>query len=133
MEEIKRFLIIDDDRANNMLCQIILKKAFGRAEIISYEEPRTALDYIKSRYTNSNENLKTVLFLDINMPDITGWEFLDIFKNFDDKIRKQFSIYMLSSSVDYKDKKMAKENTLVEGYIEKPLTRDKVNKLFTQG
>ena len=133
MEETKRYLIVDDDKANNMLCRIILKKRFDGAEITSYEEPQAALDYIKEKYSAATENKTTVLFLDINMPDLTGWEFLDIFKNFDENIRKQFIIYMLSSSVDYKDKNMAKENPLVEGYIEKPLTRDKVNKLFQQG
>lgn len=132
MEEKRRYLIVDDDRANNMLCQIILRKMFQGAEVTSFEEPRAALEYIQNNYSDSTGK-KTVLFLDINMPDITGWEFLDIFKNFDKKVRKQFVIYMLSSSVDYKDKKMAKENSLVEGYIEKPLTRDKVNKLFQQG
>lgn len=133
MKEKGRYLIVDDDRANNMLCQVILKKSFEGAEVSAYTEPRAALEYIQNEYSASTGKGTTVLFLDINMPDLTGWEFLDIFKNFDEKIRKQFIIYMLSSSVDYKDKSMAKENPLVDGYIEKPLTRDKVNKLFSQG
>jgi len=65
------------------------------------------------------------------MPDITGWEFLDIFKDFNENIRSFFTIYMLSSSVDYKDKNLATENPLVEGYIEKPLTRDKIKNIFS--
>lgn len=130
MEEKRRYLIVDDDRANNMLCQIILKKTFEGAEIISFEDPRAAIDYIQNKYSDSTGSQSTVLFLDINMPDLTGWEFLDIFKNFDEAIRKQFTIYMLSSSVDSKDKTLASENPLVEGYIEKPLTREKVKKLL---
>lgn len=130
MENLKRFLIVDDDRANNLLCKIILQKTFEGAEIVSHEFPRSALDYIVNEYSNPESKLITVLFLDINMPDISGWEFLEQFKDFDDFIKKQFVIYMLSSSVDYKDKNLAKENPLVEGYIEKPLTRDKVKNLF---
>lgn len=126
----KRYLIVDDDKANNMLCKMILKKTFEEAEVISYDSPCEALNYINSQYLISDDNLKTVIFLDINMPDITGWEFLDIFKDFNENIRNFFTIYMLSSSVDYKDKNLAKENPLVEGYIEKPLTREKIKNIF---
>ena len=126
-----RYLIVDDDKANNMLCKMILKKTFSEAEILTYDCPREALNYINSQYLISSDNFKTVLFLDINMPDITGWEFLDIFKDFDENIRSFFTIYMLSSSVDYKDKNLATENPLVEGYIEKPLTRDKIKNIFS--
>ncbi len=126
-----RYLIVDDDKANNMLCKMILKKTFSEGEILTYDCPRETLNYINSQYLISADNFKTVLFLDINMPDITGWEFLDIFKDFDENIRSFFTIYMLSSSVDYKDKNLATENPLVEGYIEKPLTREKIKNIFS--
>ena len=126
-----RYLIVDDDKANNMLCKMILKKTFSEAEILTYDCPREALNYINSQYLISADNFKTVLFLDINMPDITGWEFLDIFKDFDENIRSFFIFFMLSSSVAYKDKNLATENPLVEGYIEKPLTRDKIKNIFS--
>ncbi|MBN8569256.1 MAG: response regulator [Ignavibacteria bacterium] len=127
----KRYLIVDDDKANNMLCKMILQKTFAKAEVISYDSPREALNYINNHYLISDDNFKTVIFLDINMPDITGWEFLDIFKDFNENIRNFFTIYMLSSSVDYKDKNLATENPLVEGYIEKPLTREKIKNIFS--
>lgn len=126
-----RYLIVDDDKANNMLCKMILQKTFAEAEVISYDCPREALNYINNHCLISDDNFKTVIFLDINMPDITGWEFLDIFKDFNENIRSFFTIYMLSSSVDYKDKNLATENPLVEGYIEKPLTRDKIKNIFS--
>ncbi len=132
MENLNRFLIVDDDKANNLLCKIILQKTFEGAEIISHEFPQNALDSIINEYSKPENKLTTVLFLDINMPDISGWEFLEQFKDFDDDIKKQFVIYMLSSSVDYKDRNLAKENPLVEGYIEKPLTREKIKNLFAK-
>lgn len=131
MPENKRYLIVDDDKTNNMLCKVTLKKIFQNAEIISYEAPREALNYIKGFNDSKGALQKTTIFLDINMPDISGWEFLEEFKNFSDEIKNNFTIYMLSSSVDYKDKTQAKENPLIKGYIEKPLTRTKVIDLPT--
>ena len=130
MEAGKNYLIIDDDKSNNLLCKIILKKVLGDVEIVSYDNPRHGLAYIQQEYGSSDTNKPTVLFLDINMPDISGWELLDIYKDFDAHIHAQFTIYMLSSSVDAKDKSLAEENPFVTGFISKPLTRDVIKKLF---
>jgi CheY-like chemotaxis protein len=126
----KNFLIIDDDKSNNLLCKMILKKVLGDVDITVYDNPRAGLDYILSEYGSTEVNRPAVLFLDINMPDISGWELLDIYKNFDAHIHNQFTIYMLSSSVDAKDKSMAEQNPLVTGFISKPLTRDIIGSLF---
>lgn len=130
MAQNKRYLIVDDDKANNMLCKVILKKIFEDADVHCYESPVDALNFIKNPAAVQDGESKTVIFLDINMPELTGWEFLDEFKTFEDCIKKNYAIYMLSSSVDYKDKNMANENPFVEGYIEKPLTRNKVKELL---
>jgi len=129
MENKINYLIVDDDKANNMLCQMVLKKVLGDINTISYDLPREALNYISDEYIKPGKK-PTVLFLDINMPDISGWDFLEIFKTFDKKIHEQFTIYILSSSVDYSDKNKAGENPFVTGFISKPLTRDAVKKLF---
>lgn len=63
------------------------------------------------------------LFLDINMPTITGWEFLEKFQEFTDSVKNQFNIYMLSSSIDPSDIQRAKLNPLVIDFIEKPLSK----------
>jgi len=130
MAQNTRYLIVDDDKANNMLCKVIINKIIDNADVHCYEAPREALNYIKCCNDSKEALLKTTIFLDINMPDLTGWEFLEEFKDFSEEVKNNFTIYMLSSSVDYKDKNQAKENPLVEGYIEKPLTRAKVSELL---
>lgn len=132
MKPVKRYLIVDDDKSNNLLCKMVLKKVLGDIDITTYENPREGLSYIESEYKNTEFNSPTILFLDINMPDISGWEFLEIYKDYSENIHKQFTIYMLSSSVDYKDKSLAEENPLVKGFISKPLTRDIVSNLFKE-
>lgn len=130
MEPKKRYLIVDDDKANNLLCKVVLKKVLGEIDIVSFDKPQEALDYIANEYSKSHEESRTYFFLDINMPEITGWEFLERFKHYDKKILNQFTTYILSSSVNSQDKELAQHNPLVNDYIEKPLTRETVKNLF---
>jgi two-component SAPR family response regulator len=130
MKAISRFLIIDDDPSNNFLCEIILKKTVSGLDIRSFIQPEIAVDYIKNEYLNGTA-VPTVLFLDINMPVMTGWDFLQTLETFDDKIIQQFTIYIVSSSVDQSDKKRAIENPLVIDYIEKPVTAEKLRQILS--
>lgn len=125
---IQRFIIVDDDPINNIFCQTIIEMVFPEAEIQTYTDPETALAFIKSTYTSINAP-ETVLLLDINMPALTGWEFLDTFEQFDSVARDKIKVYMLSSSIDTRDKERASGNKNVLGYLEKPLTVENVNQL----
>jgi two-component SAPR family response regulator len=130
MRAISRFLIIDDDPSNNFLCEIMLKKTIAGMEIRTFLQPEIAVDFIKKEYSNGNA-VPTILFLDINMPVMTGWDFLETLEAFDDKIIQHFTIYIVSSSVDQMDKKRAVENPLVIDYIEKPVTVEKLKKILS--
>jgi CheY-like chemotaxis protein len=125
-----RFLLVDDDPLNNYLTKMILKKSFEGAYVKDFTIPEEGLEFIKTepRHTPSGE--KTILFLDINMPTLTGWEFLEAFEHFDASIKEQYDIYILSSSVNISDLNLAKENPLVLDFIEKPLNKAKLVKIF---
>lgn len=124
-------MVVDDDPTTTMLCKIIFNKFSKEPGTKLFTEPETALASIKEEYSHTNAIISTILFLDINMPAMTGWEFLEMFKEFSEDIRKQFTIYLLSSSVDERDKEKAKENPLVRGFISKPLTVDRLKELFS--
>jgi CheY-like chemotaxis protein len=113
-------IVIDDDPINNMLCKILIKNASGSSEIQTFTMAERALDYIINTYPASE--IYSLLFLDINMPTLSGWEFLDRYEKLDDQIKKQIRIYMVSSSIDPRDRKRAKENKNVVDYISKPLS-----------
>jgi response regulator RpfG family c-di-GMP phosphodiesterase len=127
MSEI-RFMIIDDDPGNNMLCEILIKKTIGEADIQTFTEPAIAVDFIRKEYSNGHA-VHTVVLLDINMPVMTGWDVLEKFKTFDESIKRRFNIYLVSSSIDQRDKERAKENPIVADYIEKPLTAEMLRKI----
>ncbi|HEY6976817.1 MAG TPA: response regulator [Chitinophagaceae bacterium] len=130
MKAFSRFLIIDDDPSNNFLCEIMVKKAMAGMDIQSFLQPEIAVDYIKKEYANGNV-VPTVLFLDINMPVMTGWDVLKMLETFDETIIRQLTIYLVSSSVDQMDKKRASENPLVMDYIEKPVTVEKLKQILS--
>lgn len=125
----KHFLIVDDDRQNNFLTEMALRKSFEQVEVTVFICPELALEYIQTRFQHTIDN-KTTIILDINMPTMTGWEFIEKFKTFREPIKKQFCIYMLSSSIDPLDINRAMTNPLVLDLIEKPLNRLVVAKLF---
>ena len=124
------FIVVDDDPMNNLICKHIIHKYNGGAEILIFTEPEKALKMIVETFDGITENPETVLFLDINMPSMNGWEFLNEFENFTKKIQQQISIYILSSSIDQSDRDKAEINSLVKGYISKPLSLDSMNEIF---
>src|SRR4051812_6267338 len=101
-----RFLLIDDDPLNNFLNEIVIGLTDRNSEIITFTDPNEGLDFIKSSY-NSNEDHHTVLLLDINMPQMTAWDFLEKFECLPNAVQRQFDNYILSSSVNIQSKKIA--------------------------
>lgn len=117
----RKVLLIDDDRLNNYLNIHVLKAAIKdhTTDILSFTDPQEGLQHIFGSY--SDDPVATVLFLDINMPALTGWDVLDKLKVLDKSILQHLTIYMLSSSIDPADIARAKANFLVKDYISKPL------------
>lgn len=127
----KRFLLVDDDPVANILSKMILKRIFGEVHVDDFLVPEKALEYIENNFEEEEESEKTILLLDINMPTLSGWDFLEIFDRLDDKIKNQFNVYMLSSSIDLVDINHSKLNSLVVDYIEKPLDKTTLINMFS--
>ena len=128
MKQSLRFILIDDDPGSNKLSQLSIQKNFDAAEIILFTAPEEGITYIENTY--SDEPCQTILLLDINMPGLSGWDVLEIFMRYPDSIKQHFTIYMLSSSICPQDKQIADAYDIVSGYIEKPLTKSRIQALF---
>jgi len=122
------FIIVDDDYGNNLYCKIIIKKMFPDAEIKSFLIPEKCIEYLKTEYL-SESGKKTILLLDLNMPTMSAWEFLDIFSELTREMNNEISIFILSSVLNKKDKESAGNYKNVAGYILKPLTKEKVQSI----
>ncbi len=115
----QHYMVVDDDGTNNMICENTIKRVDQKAEIRTFHIPKEALASIKEEYNTTPESLPTVLFLDINMPTMTGWEFLDVFMQFEEMVKDQFTIYILSSSIEDFTKE-AKIYPFIQGFLSKP-------------
>lgn len=120
----KKVLLIDDDNSINKLNQIILSRLVNEpVEIISFNKADRALESIINE-----KDEKHIIFLDVNMPMMSGWDFLQALK--DEGILANKEIYMLTSSVDPKDEERALNEFKINGFAVKPLTFDLVKARF---
>jgi len=126
----KRFILVDDDPLNNFLSKLAIQKTLGNVEVNDFSIPELALEYIETEFKDNQMEEKTTLFLDINMPTLTGWEFLDKLDTFIESIKNQLTIYILSSTVNPSDYERATTNPLVIDIIEKPLNKTVLIKIF---
>ena len=116
-----QIVLIDDDRVHNMIAKKVLKKFVDitAVKIISFENPKEGLHYLLNQ--NAGEALKTLVFLDINMPVLSGWDVLDGLVILDEKIKENMTLYILSSSINPMDEARAASYPLVKGFLSKPL------------
>jgi two-component SAPR family response regulator len=124
------FIIIDDDETNNILCRIIIKQAIGEADVETFAYAREGLNYIENHFAQTSSGDKTVLFLDINMPEMDGWEFLKQYDALAEDIKSQLRIFILSSSANENDKRKGKENKYMWNYIVKPLRKEVIHSIL---
>jgi CheY-like chemotaxis protein len=113
-------LLVDDDADNNFVNTWILKKEFAE-EVVAKQSAQEALNYLRNR-SNLRLELPSIIFLDIRMPVMDGFAFLNEYDKLSDHIKERSQIVMLSSSFDKSDYNKAMENPNVVKYINKPLT-----------
>ncbi len=102
---------------------MLIGKIFKEVDVKDFTIAQEGLEFMKTEYAK-DENQSAILLLDINMPIMSGWDFLVIFNELDEKLKQKFNIYIVSSSIDYSDIEQAKSNRHVIGFLSKPLTKD---------
>ena len=112
--------MIDDHKVNNFINQKLLEKHFEELEVLSFEEPYDALDYLDD---DANQ-VPDLIFLDINMPDMDGWEFIEKLQ-VNERLAR-IPIVMLSSSIFKSDLEKSKSYPTVIDFQMKPLTKEYV-------
>lgn len=117
---INTVLCVDDDPIALMVIEICLKKANFAERIIKALSAKEALDYYKG--IEEPNQIPEVVFLDLNMPVLSGWDYIDKFQIEFPQYVSSSKIIILSSSVDPLDKEKAAENPLVKMFIPKPIS-----------
>jgi CheY-like chemotaxis protein len=121
----KHIVLIEDNPIDVFINTKVIEQADLGQKIQSFPSARPALDYLKDSELNHLE-LPELIILDIRMPDMDGFDFLDAFIQLSENITSSVRVLMLSSSIDPEDESKAKAYTNVIDFICKPLTRDKL-------
>jgi len=122
-----RFMVVDDDRINNLVSRFMILRHCKNAELQLFTDPEIALEVVYEMATSIDDESETVILLDINMPGISGWEFLERFAVLEETARKKFRIYLFSSSIDSNDLERAANHLMLSGFFSKPLTENHLN------
>ncbi len=123
-------LLVDDDEINNFISIKLIKKVLINADIMACLNGKYAIDQLIQIQRTEPSNMPDYILLDINMPIMNGWEFLDNFSRLDiDPIGKS-KIYIISSSVFSNDINKAKSYPVVKDFVSKPLNVEKIRELF---
>ena len=124
-KRIENALLIDDDDLVNRLNTIIIRSTGLIDNAITLESSKDALIHLEE--ASKNDHWPNVIFIDINMPGMSGWELLEeMAKKFND-FNEKCVICMLSSSMNPEDKQRADESELVDIFISKPLSDSAIN------
>lgn len=130
MKKKRQYLLVDDDATSNLICELNIRKVEPEVPIRSFRDPEKALSCIKE-YCVPDADRICILFLDINMPSMTGWEFLDAFREICPELQKKFVIYILTSSIeDFSEEK--KHYPHVAGFLSKPLLCEKLERVIEE-
>ena len=124
-------VLIDDDPITNFINTKLIKMSFDFT-VTSFTNAEEALSDLRRRIVSGFEALPHLIFLDINMPQMDGWEFLNEFQRLPDMPADKAHIIMLSSSVDSEDRDRSKMHRCVLDFISKPLTKEKIKSLVIE-
>lgn len=129
MNKIKQILFIDDDEINNFILKEIFESQYNDVKVTFYTEAAQALAYVEGLVEGKEDPVPDIVFLDIKMPEMDGFDFLDSFEQKGLHEKFQVPIFMLTSSVNQRDISRASSYKTVKELITKPLTFDKLQEL----
>ena len=123
----KKIWIVDDDAIYQIIIDKLIKKSEMFSDKASFKNGQEAINALNN-VLNDEELLPDIILLDVNMPVMDGWEFMEEMKNINSKIQKKITIYIVSSSIAPEDKTKSKTFEIFD-YISKPISVDDIKSI----
>lgn len=122
--------IIDDDNIYVSLIKKIIKAKNLCSELLIFNNGQQSMTYFEEN--TDNNKIPEIIFLDLNMPVMDGWEFLEKFSEIKDELKKEIKLYVVSSSINPSDVNRAKSSPSVQDYLVKPVHIKDLETIFLQ-
>lgn len=125
-------LLVDDDENDNFFHKRTLEQIQIADKVDIANTGIEALEYLNQTHQAADETHPNIIFLDINMPIMNGWEFLSEYEKLPEAARANTLVIMLTTSLNPDDRKRAEQNPLVNGFINKPLEEEHIQKIVEE-
>ncbi len=130
-KKINCILFIDDDEAVNFLHQHIANEANVAEKIVTKENGKDAIDFLSAAVEGKFPR-PDLIFLDINMPVMNGWQFLKKYDELPEEAKGKIVMFMLTTSLNPEDRKRADEEASIMGFRTKPLDHDMLDGILKE-
>lgn len=131
MKKLASILLVDDDNITNFINKRMIDDCDCAEQTVVKQDAQNALSYLEDNKTNSS-SLPDLILLDINMPGMNGWEFVEAYNKLTPSLDKQIVIVMLTTSQNPDDRSRAASLSEIAGFENKPLNKEKLEGLIGQ-
>ncbi|MDX5435546.1 MAG: response regulator [Pontibacter sp.] len=130
----KSVFIVDDDEVSIFLAEAMLSVEAFAQQYCTFQNPSEALQKLMACLQQDDDGvqLPDIIFLDLNMPFMSGWDFLDALSPYAEKLSRHTRIYILTSSVDADEMKRSKGYSFLTGFLHKPMEEDTIRKIMAE-
>lgn len=130
-EKVDCIMLVDDNRHDNFFHERIIMKNEAAGHVVAVESGRAALEYLQKRFDPGHIH-PNIILLDINMPGMDGWEFIEHYRRLDTALQSKMIVVMLTTSENPDDKARALEEGLLADFKTKPLTKEMITDIMSK-